>query len=128
MDNDYWTEWARFSATGTWYQLSAWWGDFGQCDGWGSSGQNGQDLSSLYWGVFQMKIVFHTTDNGCGPGAAGGAGIFLDDCWLGAIAYSRDGMGGSRTENLAAGQERLRALRARRQTTLSIPASPYRRF
>jgi len=25
--------------------------------------------------------TFHTTDNGCGPGAAGGAGINVDDTW-----------------------------------------------
>jgi len=26
--------------------------------------------------------VFHSTDNGCGPGDGGGAGIMLDDTWV----------------------------------------------
>jgi hypothetical protein len=61
----------------------AWWGDFAQCDGWGTSGIAGVDISPLLPGTsFQFKLTFYSTDNGCGPGAAGGAGIMLDDTWL----------------------------------------------
>jgi len=30
----------------------------------------------------RYMITFYTTDNGCGPGVAGGAGINLDDTWF----------------------------------------------
>jgi hypothetical protein len=129
IDNDYWTCSFRVDG-GPWYILNAWWGDFEQCDGWGTSGLNGEVLSGQYFPAYsiQMKIEFHTTDNGCGPGAAGGAGIFLDDCWLVGYVFSRDAVGGVGTENLMAGQERLRALRRRRHPSLSISESPYGKF
>ncbi len=67
----------------TWYQLGSWWGDFEQCNGWASSGLDGIDVTpflpaSNLWYRFQ----FTTTDNGCGPGVAGGAGIMVDDLWV----------------------------------------------
>jgi hypothetical protein len=83
VDNDYWTEHVSVDGGGTWVQTGAWWGDFGQCDGWGTSGIGGTDISLLLPGtMFQFKLTFYSTDNGCGPGAAGGAGIMLDDTWL----------------------------------------------
>jgi len=83
VDNDYWTEEVTVDGGGTWVMTGAWWGDFGSCDGWGTSGIAGVDISPLLPGTaFQFKLTFYSTDNGCGPGAAGGAGIMLDDTWL----------------------------------------------
>ena len=83
VDNDYWTEEVSVDGGGSWTMTAAFWGDFGQCDGWGTSGINGYDISPLLPGTaFRYKITFYSTDNGCGPGAAGGAGIMLDDTWL----------------------------------------------
>jgi hypothetical protein len=84
VDNDYWVNY--MSADGVGYAgIDAWWGDFGQCNGWGSAGLDGYDIGYLFgpgpWTVGYM-VRFYTTDNGCGPGAAGGAGIMLDDTWL----------------------------------------------
>jgi len=83
VDNDYYTEEVTVDGGANWTMTGAWWGDFGQCDGWGTSGIIGTDISSLLPGtVFQYKLTMYTTDNGCGPGTAGGAGIMLDDTWL----------------------------------------------
>ncbi len=83
IDNDYWVN--SVVVDGATYGLSAWWGDFGQCGGFGSAGLGaGENVTSLLPGASEMKfkITFNTTDNGCGPGAAGGAGINLDDTWF----------------------------------------------
>ena len=83
VDNDYWTEEVSVDGGGSWATTGAWWGDFGSCDGWGTSGISGIDISSFLPGTeFQFKLTFYSTENGCGPGAAGGAGIMLDDTWL----------------------------------------------
>ena len=55
------------------------------CEGW--------SLRALIFGIdltpyttteddFAFRVTFHTTDNGCGPGVAGGAGVMLDDVYL----------------------------------------------
>jgi len=81
IDNDYWTN--HVIVDGVDYQVSAYWGDFEQCGGFGTSGLDGDDVSAyLPAGAMQYKVTFNTTDNGCGPGAAGGAGINLDDTWF----------------------------------------------
>ena len=83
VDNDYWTEEVSVDGGGSWATTGAWWGDFGSCDGWGTSGISGIDISSFLPGTeFQFKLTFYSTENGCGPSAAGGAGIMLDDTWL----------------------------------------------
>ena len=83
VDNDYWTEEVTVDGGANWIMTGAWWGDFAQCDGWGTSGIAGVNISSLLPGTaFQFKLTFYSTDNGCGPGAAGGAGVMLDDTWL----------------------------------------------
>lgn len=83
VDDDYWTEHVSTDGGANWHQISAFWGDFGQCDGWGTSGIDGYDLTPYLPGTtLYYLITFHTTDNGCGPGAAGGAGIMLDDIWV----------------------------------------------
>jgi len=83
VDNDYWTEEITVDGGSNWYMTGAWWGDFGQCDGWGTGGIDGVDLSPFLPGSsFQFRLTFYSTDNGCGPGAAGGAGIMLDDTWV----------------------------------------------
>ena len=38
VDNDYWTEEVSVDGGGSWATTGAWWGDFGSCDGWGTSG------------------------------------------------------------------------------------------
>jgi hypothetical protein len=79
VDNDGWLDAVRFDG-GTWYSLGAWWGDFGACSGWGANGLNGEPLDAfLPASQVQYKITFTTTDNGCGPGVAGGAGVNVDN-------------------------------------------------
>ncbi len=64
----------------SWHVLGFWWGDFGTCDGWVSHGTEGIDLGPYLPGSeLRFRVTFFTTDDGCGPGAAGGAGIMLDD-------------------------------------------------
>ncbi|MBM3306949.1 MAG: hypothetical protein FJY74_01305 [Candidatus Eisenbacteria bacterium] len=83
VDNDWWKEEITTDGGGEWYTIGNWWGDFGQCSGWALAGINGHDLSPYLPGTFfKFRITFFTTSNGCGPGAAGGAGIMLDDTWL----------------------------------------------
>jgi hypothetical protein len=83
VDNDYWVEEVSPDGGVTWYSLGSWWGDFAQCDGWSTHGVNGIDLSPYLPSTeFQFRLEFFTTDNGCGPGEAGGAGIMLDDTWI----------------------------------------------
>ncbi len=71
---------------GEWTSLGTWFGDFGACNGWGSNGLRGepldQYLSPVYDVRFQVRVTFYTSDDGCGPGSAGGAGINLDDTWF----------------------------------------------
>lgn len=68
------------------YNVRTYWGDFGTCDGWGSTALNtGYDIGQftappITAGGF--GFIFHTTDNGCGPGAAGDAGVMIDDIWM----------------------------------------------
>jgi len=83
VDNDYWTIYASTDDGTTWYQLGAWWGDAGACSGWSQAGVEGLDVSHLLPGEsFRALFRFLTTADGCGPGAAGGAGITLDDVSL----------------------------------------------
>ena len=83
VDNDYWTEHVSVDGGATWTGVAAYWGDFGQCDGWGTSGIACTDISPFLPGTaFHFMVTFYTTDNGCGPGVAGAAGIMLDDTWL----------------------------------------------
>ena len=43
----------------------------------------GIDLTPFLPGTsFRFRLTFYTTDDGCGPGAAGGAGVMLDDTWI----------------------------------------------
>ncbi|MEA3409458.1 MAG: hypothetical protein U9Q95_03825, partial [Candidatus Eisenbacteria bacterium] len=71
------------SSGGDYYGIAAYWGDFGSCDGWGSTGLNiGFDITQFdpfpyTWGGFLWTM--YTTENGCGPGAGGDAGIMIDD-------------------------------------------------
>ncbi len=81
VDNDYWVN--SVIVDGTVYGVSAYWGDFEGCGGFGSSGLAGDDISALLPASgAQYMVTFYTTDNGCGPGVAGGAGINLDDTWF----------------------------------------------
>ncbi|MBD3366939.1 MAG: hypothetical protein GF405_02045 [Candidatus Eisenbacteria bacterium] len=86
VDNDYWVYYATIDGGATWHQVAAYWGDFEQCDGWGGSGLAGWDVGHHCggppFGQTAFMFRFKTTDNGCGPGAAGGAGIYLDDFWF----------------------------------------------
>ena len=81
VDNDYWTN--SVVVDGVAYGISAFWGDFEQCGGFGTSGLDGDDVTAyLPASTMRYMITFYTTDNGCGPGVAGGAGINLDDTWF----------------------------------------------
>jgi len=82
-EGDWWDESVTFDGGLTWHSLGGWWGDFGQCAGWGTHGFAGVSLDELIQpGVFQFRLTFYTDDDGCGPGTGGGAGLFLDDVWL----------------------------------------------
>jgi hypothetical protein len=86
VDNDYIT----YSATcdgSMYYQIGAYWGDFGTLDGWDATAYNvgydmGQFCASGDLTVGRFLWTMYTTDNGCGPGAAGDAGVMIDDVWM----------------------------------------------
>jgi hypothetical protein len=83
------------------YQVAAYWGDMEACDGWASSAYNtGFDIGQFGWQTCYagMLFIMHTTDNGCGPGAAGDAGVMLDDLWI--CTNGADPWEGERTANL----------------------------
>lgn len=81
VDNDYYTEWVTTDGGTSWYQTGAWWGDFEQCDGWGTSGIVGTSMDAYLPGTLGAFLTyFFTTDNGCGPAVNGPAGIYIDDC------------------------------------------------
>jgi hypothetical protein len=84
VDNDYWNNSVSLDGGTTFHSVGSWWGDFAGCDGWGTAGIAGDDCSAFLvdGNQFVYKLTFYTTDNGCGPGAAGGAGINLDDMWV----------------------------------------------
>ena len=81
VDNDYMS---IFVSAGTgYYSTGGWWGDFGTCDGWGGTALNiGFDMTQFDvppFGMGGIALVMYTTDNGCGPGGAGDAGMMIDD-------------------------------------------------
>jgi len=85
VDDDYWTEEVTMDGGDTWYHSGTYWGDYGTCEGWSLRALLfGIDLTPYvaHGNVFAFRITFHTTDNGCGPGAGGGAGVMLDDMFL----------------------------------------------
>ncbi len=85
VDSDYWVN--SVIVDGLVYNLSAFWGDFEQCGGFGTAGLEGDRLDHLLpASTLRYMITFYTTSNGCGPGVAGGAGINLDDTWVMGIA------------------------------------------
>ena len=81
IDNDY----CEFKAycNGDYYHMYSYWGDFEQCDGWGSTGLGaGYDVGQFCTPpIYEVgyEFIMNTSDNGCGPALNGGAGIFLDD-------------------------------------------------
>jgi hypothetical protein len=69
------------------YSIRTYWGDFGTCDGWGGTAYYagydvGQFSPNWYVDAAGFKFIFHTSDNGCGPGAAGDAGVMIDEIWM----------------------------------------------
>jgi len=91
VDNDYYIYSGTVDGGQTWHDLAAYWGDFGQCDGWGTSGLYGYDLfyhtgPPVSTGAFMLTM--RTTDDGCGPGVAGGAGVYLDDLSMSGLGYA----------------------------------------
>ncbi len=85
VDDDYWTEEITMDGGDIWYHSGTYWGDYGSCSGW--------SLRAILIGIdlvpyhapdnrFAFRLTMHTTDNGCGPGAGGGAGLVLDDVYL----------------------------------------------
>jgi hypothetical protein len=85
VDNDYLSMYVTTDGA-AYYGLGGWWGDFGSCDGWGTTAyEDGFDIGQFNpppytYGGFAW--VMYTTDNGCGPGAAGDAGAMIDNIWL----------------------------------------------
>jgi hypothetical protein len=86
VDNDYVAYYGTCDGL-TYYGIAAYWGDFEQCDGWGQDAfVGGYDIGTfcgagnMTWGGFLW--IMYTTDNGCGPGAAGDAGAMVDDVWF----------------------------------------------
>jgi hypothetical protein len=85
VDNDYCAYYGTCDGS-NYYGIAAYWGDFGQCDGWGSTAYNtGFDVGQFCAGRAITHAGFlwimYTTDNGCGPGAGGDAGVMADDLW-----------------------------------------------
>ena len=86
VDNDFVTY--RATCDGSmFYQIGAYWGDFGTLDGWDETAYNigydvGQFCPSGDLTLARFLWTMYTTDNGCGPGAAGDAGIMIDDVWM----------------------------------------------
>ncbi|MCK4512662.1 hypothetical protein KAW64_13040 [bacterium] len=86
VDNDYVSY--RVTCDGsTYYQIGAYWGDFGTLDGWDDTAYNvgfdvGQFCPSDDLTLGRFLWTMYTTDNGCGPGAAGDAGVMIDDVWM----------------------------------------------
>ncbi|MCK4409636.1 MAG: hypothetical protein KAW67_06095, partial [Candidatus Eisenbacteria sp.] len=82
IDNDYVSMYGSNNGA-NYYSYGGWWGDFGQCDGWGGYAYNhGFDITQFgpapyTWGGFLW--IMNTTDNGCGPGGGGDAGIMIDN-------------------------------------------------
>ncbi len=117
VDNDYWIN--SVIVDGFVYNLSAYWGDFEECGGFGTAGLDGDDIDILLpASTLQYMVTFYTTDNGCGPGVAGGAGINLDDTWVMGIApgrYSSD-----------VAPESLHRMRRRLPTVAETPYGSFR--
>ena len=89
VDNDYCAFYG--SAGFGYYGVAAYWGDFGSCSGWGSTGLNvGFDITQFDVAPFGMGgflWIMYTTENGCGPGAGGDAGVMIDNvCFEGPLA------------------------------------------
>jgi hypothetical protein len=85
VDDDYWTEEITMDAGDSWFLSGTYWGDYGTCDGWSLRALLfGIDLTPFVTGEdqFAFRLTMHTTENGCGPGAGGGAGVMLDDLFL----------------------------------------------
>ncbi len=84
VDNDYMSIFV--SAGDGYYSTGGWWGDFGQCSGWGGVAYNvGFDMTQFGvppFGMGGIALVMYTTDNGCGPGGGGDAGMMIDDVWF----------------------------------------------
>ncbi|MCK4512692.1 hypothetical protein KAW64_13190, partial [bacterium] len=95
VDNDY----VSFHGTCdgvSYYHVASYWGDFGSCDGWAGTPYNvgfdvGQFSPGWYVEAAGFMFTFHTTDNGCGPGAGGDAGVMIDDIWMEGWGYRSDG-------------------------------------
>ena len=86
VDNDY-IEFLGTCDGDDYYSFGAYWGDFGSCDGWDGTALNiGFDVGQFSPNVFVeaagFKFIFHTTDDGCGPGAAGDAGVMIDEIYM----------------------------------------------
>ena len=92
VDNDY----VAFLGTcdgEDYYNIRTYWGDFHSCDGWGGTAYNigydvGQFSPDWYIDTAGFKFIFRTTDNGCGPAAAGDAGVMIDDIWMEGQCYT----------------------------------------
>jgi hypothetical protein len=73
------------------YDIGGWWGDFGSCDGWGSTGVNigfdvGQFTTPPFFSAgFMFTMV--SSDDGCGPGLGGDAGFMIDDFWFEGVPH-----------------------------------------
>jgi hypothetical protein len=86
VDNDYIAYYGSCNGT-DYYGIASFWGDFEQCDGWGTTALDiGFDIDQ-FCGFHEMTLggflwVMYTTDNGCGPAVAGDAGAMIDDVWF----------------------------------------------
>jgi len=82
-DADYWIEEITVDGGANWHMTGVWWGDFAECQSWALHGIEGIDISPYLPGNdFRFRLTMQTTDDGCGPGVTGGAGVMLDDVWV----------------------------------------------
>jgi len=113
---DYWRVSVTFDGGESWHSIGAWWGDMGQCDGWAQFGVSGLSLDGhVRPGTFMLRVDFSTDGTGCGPGAGGGAGLFIDDVALWASE-------GTRT------REGSETARVARTSGLKMPVAPIGRL
>ncbi|HYW69108.1 MAG TPA: hypothetical protein VE960_05830 [bacterium] len=93
VDNDY-VEFRGTSDGENYYGITSCWGDFAQCDGWDrTSWVVGYNIGQFSVPPFEgggLKFIFHTTDNGCGPAAAGDAGVMIDNVYLAGDTFHQE--------------------------------------
>jgi len=84
-EGDYWTVEYSLDEGETWIREGCYAGDTPPpaCDVFVATGLDGVSIDEhLPASSLRLRFAMHTDDTGCGPGASGAAGIFLDDVYV----------------------------------------------